>query len=81
MTTMLVTCGILHHEDTAVLINNIPCLLFGPLEQTHNTKCHLDQKKLTNTFILLRTWASLPYIHVSLPVVLFPTKSAFDSLL
>jgi len=31
-TTLLVTRGVLHRGDTAVLINNILCLLFYPLE-------------------------------------------------
>jgi len=44
MTTLLVTCGILHHGDISVLINNIPCLLFDPLEQTHDAKCCLGIK-------------------------------------
>lgn len=32
MTTLLVTYGGLHRGDTAGLINNIPCLLFYPVE-------------------------------------------------
>lgn len=52
MTNLLVTRGVLHHGDTAVLINNIPCLLFDLLERTHDAQCRLGQKKLTNTSVL-----------------------------
>jgi hypothetical protein len=58
MTTHLVTYGVLHHGDATVLINNIPCLLFDPLERTHDAQHRLDQKKLMNTFILPQTWTS-----------------------
>jgi hypothetical protein len=44
-TTLLVACGILHRRDTAEHVNNIPYLLCGPLEQTHDTQC-LDGRKL-----------------------------------
>jgi hypothetical protein len=32
ITNFLCTCAILHHRDSAKLVNNIPLLLFAPLE-------------------------------------------------
>ena len=45
-TNVLVVCGLLLREDAAECVDNIPYLLFGSLERTHNAQRLLDQRKL-----------------------------------
>ena len=43
-TTFLVVCGILNHGNVTGLANNIPNLLFVPMEQTNDAHHCLDQR-------------------------------------
>jgi hypothetical protein len=55
-TTFLVVCGILCCGDAAELVNNIPYLLFDPLERTHDKHHHTDRRTVSNTPVLPQIW-------------------------
>jgi hypothetical protein len=45
-TNILVAYGLLRRTDAAESVDNIPYLLFGSLERTHDAQRRLDQRKL-----------------------------------
>jgi hypothetical protein len=45
-TNVLVACGLLRRADAVESVDNIPYLLFGSLERTHDAQCRLGQRKL-----------------------------------
>ena len=45
-TTFLVACGVLRRWDAAEIVNNIPCLIFDPLQRTGDAQHRLELRKL-----------------------------------
>jgi hypothetical protein len=45
-TNVLVACGLLRRADAAECVDNIPYLLFGSLERTHEAQGRLDLREL-----------------------------------